>query len=159
VQQQLTLDLGVDGGPLETYDSGLVPGGDGLPALVVDVALHGFFCRDSAYRVRAHPSLDGGGGATEGGRLRADPNPFQDRTDIGFALPKAAPVFASVHDLSGRRIRTLAAGERFGAGARALRWDGLRDDGGRADSGIYFVALRAAGREMSGMVVKLGARR
>jgi opacity protein-like surface antigen len=154
VQQQMTLDLAVDGDPVQRYESGLVRGG-GLPALDVDVALHGFFCLDSVYRVRAHPSVAGVGLVAGDAQLRAVPNPFQDRTEIGFALPEEAPVFASVQDLAGRRIRTLAAGERHGAGAQILTWDGIRDDGARAGSGLYFVVLRAAGREVRGAVVKL----
>lgn len=156
VQQQMTLDLSLDGGPPGTYDSGLVPGGGPFPGIDVDVALHGFFCRDSAFRVRARPSTAGVEDAPGSARLRVGPNPFELRTEIAFAMPEPGPVFAAVHELGGRRIRTLAAGERYGAGAQRLTWDGTRDGGGQAGGGIYFVVVRAAGRELRGAVVKVG---
>ena len=155
VQQQMTLDLMVDGGEVRTYESGLVPGG-GSTGIDLDVALQGFLCLDSVYRVRAHPSVAGIGAEAANVRLRAVPNPFQSRTDIAFTLPEAASIFAAVQDLAGRRIRTLAAGERRGAGAQSLTWDGLRDDGAQAGSGLYYVVVRASGREVRAAVVKLG---
>ena len=158
VQQQLTLDLALDGGPPGTYDSGLVPG-EPFPGIEVDVALHGFFCRDSAFHVQAHPATTGVGDTPGTARLRVSPNPFELRTEIGFAMPVAGPVFAAVHELGGRRIRSLAAGERYSAGAQRLTWDGTRDDGGRVGGGIYFVVVRAAGRELRGAVVKVGPAR
>lgn len=156
VQQQMTLDLALDGDPPATYDSGLVPGGGGFPGIDVDVAIHGFFCRDSAFHVQARPSTAGVEGTPGTARLRVSPNPFQLRTEIGFAMPESGPVFAAVHELAGRRIRTLAAGERYGPGAQHLTWDGMRDDGNRAGGGIYFVVVRAAGRELRCAVVKVG---
>jgi len=159
VQQQMTLDLALNGGPPATYDSGLVPGGGQFPRIDVDVALHGFFCRDSAFHVQARPSTTGVEGAPGTPRLRTSPNPFELHTEIGFAMLEPGPVFAAVHELGGRRIRTLAAGERFGAGPQRLTWDGTREDGTRAGGGIYFVVVRAAGREFRGAVVKIGPAR
>ena len=156
VQQQMTLDLAFDGGPPGTYDSGLVAGGGQFPRIDVDIALHGFFCHDSAFHVRAGPSTAGVEDTPGTAPLRARPNPFELRTEIDFAMPETGSVFAAVHELGGRRIRTLAAGERYGAGAQRLSWDGTRDGGGQAGGGIYFVVVRAAGRELRGAVVKVG---
>jgi hypothetical protein len=50
-----------------------------------------------------------------------------------------------VHDLTGRRVRTLAR-ELTGEGSHALAWD-LRDDQGlQCPSGVYFVRLAVNGR-------------
>jgi hypothetical protein len=159
VQQQMTLDLALDGGPPGTYDSGLVAGGGQFPAIDVNVALHGFFCRDTAFHVQGRPTTTGVDDTPGVARLRASPNPFERRTEIAFAMPEAGPVFVAVHELAGRRIRTLVAGGRYGAGVQRLTWDGARDDGSRAGGGIYFVVVRTPGREMRAAVVKIGSAR
>lgn len=58
------------------------------------------------------------------------PNPFRGRTSIGFTLSQNGRVRLDVFDAAGRRVRTLADGERA-AGRQAVAWDG-RDDAGRA---------------------------
>jgi len=87
--------------------------------------------------------------------LRASPNPFADQTRIRFALREAGPVFAAVHEPSGRRVRTLATGEVYGSGLQGIVWDGRRDDGRPAGAGVDFVSLRAAGQEIRGAVVRI----
>ena len=78
-------------------------------------------------------------------QLRLDPampNPFIATMRIGFHLPAAGPVAASVFDLRGAEVARLADGS-FPAGDHVLLWDGTRHDGARAASGVYFVTLRA----------------
>jgi hypothetical protein len=82
------------------------------------------------------------------------PNPFQGVTAIRYTLSRAARVSLGIHDLAGRSVRVLDAGERA-AGAHDLAWDG-RDDAGRATpSGTYFVRLIVDGVSRSRMVVRL----
>ena len=70
------------------------------------------------------------------------PNPFNPRTTIRFALPRAGHVHLTIYSLDGRRVRTLIDGERA-AGQHAVTWEG-RDDAGRAvATGTYFYSLRA----------------
>ncbi len=70
------------------------------------------------------------------------PNPFNPATTLAFTIPNPARVRLVVHDVAGRRVRTLVD-TRLGAGEHAVRWDG-RDDAGRAvASGVYFARLRA----------------
>ncbi len=77
--------------------------------------------------------------------LTAFPNPFNPRTDLRFELDAETELSLAVYDLSGRRLRTLAAG-RLDAGTAQFTWDG-RDDGGRSlASGVYFARL--VGREL-----------
>lgn len=78
------------------------------------------------------------------GALEAYPNPFNPRTTLHFALPRAARVELVIYDPRGRRVRELFAGE-LGAGDHRFVWDG-RDDGGRGTAtGVYLAQLRAAG--------------
>jgi predicted outer membrane repeat protein len=71
------------------------------------------------------------------------PNPFTARTTVRFGLAQAAPVALDVYDLAGRRVRRLANGESYAAGAHAIEWD-ARDDAGRTvRAGVYFCRLRA----------------
>lgn len=68
------------------------------------------------------------------------PNPFNPGTEIRFSLESAGDVLLTVHDLAGRRLRTLVS-TVLDAGEHAATWDG-RDDGGRAAaSGTYFARL------------------
>jgi len=73
------------------------------------------------------------------------PNPFNPKTTLRFALPRAAAVDLTIFDVSGRQVRRLLAGERLPAGQHALDWDG-HDEGGRAlPSGVYFARFAAGG--------------
>jgi hypothetical protein len=86
----------------------------------------------------------------------ARPNPFGDRTAIRFELggPRDQPVVLSVHDVTGRRIRTLVD-ERMSPGSFELEWDG-RDSGGvRVAAGVYFTRLVTPDVEVSRKIVRL----
>jgi len=52
-----------------------------------------------------------------------------------------------VHDLRGRLVRALLAGDRP-AGRHGARWDGLSDAGQRVPSGLYVARLRTAQGEV-----------
>jgi hypothetical protein len=68
------------------------------------------------------------------------PNPFNPSTTLQFSLSRDSQVRLTVHDLKGRAVRTLVAGDRP-AGDHSVVWDG-RDDGGEAvGSGVYFVRV------------------
>jgi len=72
---------------------------------------------------------------------RPAPNPFRESTQVAFALPRAGRVSLTVHDVAGRRVATLLAADRLGAGRHRAAWDG-RDDRGRAAApGVYFARL------------------
>jgi hypothetical protein len=74
--------------------------------------------------------------------LTASPNPFNPRVAISFEMETAGSVTLIVHDLAGRRVRTLVA-RALPAGPQRVAWDG-RDDAGRAvASGGYLVRLQA----------------
>jgi hypothetical protein len=67
----------------------------------------------------------------------ASPNPFRESTTIRLDRPDVPAVEASVHDVAGRRVRSLPA-----PSGRQLSWDG-RDDSGRiVRPGVYLVRVR-----------------
>ncbi|MBE0564771.1 MAG: T9SS type A sorting domain-containing protein, partial [Krumholzibacteria bacterium] len=88
--------------------------------------------------------------AAGGTRLLGNhPNPFNPATTIAFTLESAGRVNLTVHDLAGRRVRTLVAQE-LPTGRHDAVWDG-RDDSGRAlGSGVYLYRLVSAGGGAAG---------
>jgi hypothetical protein len=89
------------------------------------------------------PVAVGPAAATELALAAPRPNPARSVARLGFTLPREGPAQLTVHDVQGRRVRTLAGGPRA-AGEYAIGWD-LRDDGGRrVPAGLYLVRLRDA---------------
>jgi hypothetical protein len=87
------------------------------------------------------------------GARQNHPNPFAGSTTIGFQLPAASKVTVEIFDLSGRRLRVLAAGEHR-AGVHALTWDGRDAAGARVRPGVYLYRVAAgADREQRKMVL------
>lgn len=78
--------------------------------------------------------------------LSAAPNPFNPQTVIAYEVAQAGAGELTVHDVRGRLVRRLAAGE-LAVGRHEARWDGLDETGQRVPSGIYVARLRAAGGE------------
>jgi hypothetical protein len=83
---------------------------------------------------------------------RPTPNPIADISAIRFEIPGDANVDLRVFDVAGRTVRVLV---RAGlpAGDHEAGWNGARDDGSRAPSGVYFVRLRAGSAEATRTVV------
>jgi zinc metalloprotease ZmpB len=82
----------------------------------------------------------------------ASPSPFNERTSIRFDLPSTSSARITIHDLTGRTVRTLVNGTLI-AGTHAYSWDGNDDAGHAMASGLYFVRLNADGRELSRKVL------
>lgn len=72
--------------------------------------------------------------------LSAHPNPFNPSTRISVDLPRSGHVTVTLHDMAGRRLRTLANGWRE-AGNLDLEWDGRDEAGRRLGSGVYLLRL------------------
>jgi len=117
--------LGTDDYCADLDGSGVVD-----PADVAIVELtHGDVC--------SFVGVDGGAEAPRP-LLRVDRNPFRAHTTLRLALPGGASR-VEVHDVVGRRVRTLA--EALDAGGHVLAFDG-RDDAGRTlAAGTYFVTV------------------
>lgn len=110
------------------------------------------------------PSTSVGDGAAEtdaprtGGRApriaAITPDPFRARTTIRLVVDAAAAgrtdgvMRLTVHDVSGRRLRSWAVRAPIGATDHSIDWDGTDARGQALPAGIYFARLRA-GREVS----------
>ncbi len=77
------------------------------------------------------------------------PNPFGAPTassaTVRFLLDRRAAVEATIIDLNGRLIRTLARDTRD-AGTHSLEWNGADDFGNAMRSGVYLFRIRAGSR-------------
>ena len=96
-------------------------------------------------------SQGGATGIDEGAGLacrvqQSMPNPFSATSTLSFELRGPAEVSVSIHDVSGRLVRTLLADAGRGVGCHAVSWHGLDNDGQQASSGVYFFRI-AAGTE------------
>lgn len=155
LQHELDLCVSFNGGPIQTFRSGLIQGGGGFPKIDIETALHGFFCFDSALAVHAAPTTADIDEAALSFDLRAAPNPTQGFVDLSFALPRPGRSSLVLVDAQGRSVRIIDRGSWKTAGEHRVRWDGLREDGSPAPAGVYFARLRVEGREVTGSFVKL----
>jgi hypothetical protein len=87
-------------------------------------------------------AVGGGSGAPVFALRGAMPNPFRAGTSIAFELPADSRVSLEVYDVTGRRIRTLAA-ESMVTGKHEIAWDGTDESGSRVAAGVYLYRLRA----------------
>jgi hypothetical protein len=80
------------------------------------------------------------------------PNPFNPRTRIDFAVPKAGHVNVRVHDMRGRVVKTLVSGD-LAAGQHEMVWEGRDDDGAPVATGVYLVRVHDGDRAATAKVV------
>lgn len=99
------------------------------------------------------PVAVGDGAAGAALQLAAVPNPARGNVAVSFELPRAGRVSLEVFDVTGRRVRVIAAGERAAGAHRAL-WDG-RSAEGREQSGLFFLRLTAGGDRATTRVLML----
>lgn len=160
VQQQMVLDLSVGGGPVQRFDSGLVPGGGTYPDLDVRLSLHQEqTCIDTVLLVVAAPtnasSVQTTGAPLVPGIRAATPNPFRGQTRMDLELPSPQPAAIEILDLHGHVVRHLMSRRSVSAGVTPVTWDGRNDDGGECSTGLYFVRAEIGGRTFSTRVVRI----
>jgi flagellar hook assembly protein FlgD len=75
------------------------------------------------------------------------PNPFNDSTNISFALPGAGyrHVSLKIYNVCGQKVLTLLD-QHLSSGRHTVRWDGRDGYGYSLASGLYFCRLRAGER-------------
>ena len=121
------------------------PASSGLDSVVFrNVALG----RDTTINVD-YAALGGGGGNGGSPVIRFAPqgNPTHTRAKLTLVLNQAVTSgLVEVYDVNGRRVRVLKDGP-FNAGSNPLAWDGRRDNGAQAHTGVYFVRARLDGFE------------
>ncbi len=69
------------------------------------------------------------------------------RCEIEFELPPGSPGTLTIHEISGRRLRSLDLPRS--AGPHALVWDGTDAQGNPAPAGVYLFTLRLGTRAIS----------
>jgi hypothetical protein len=82
------------------------------------------------------------------------PQPGARAQQLAVHLPRAARVTVSVHDVAGRRIRTLHDGPA-GAGETRFTWDGTDGGGAPVAAGVYFLRVRGDGGAATARSVRL----
>ncbi|MEZ5066027.1 MAG: endonuclease/exonuclease/phosphatase family protein [bacterium] len=83
----------------------------------------------------------------------ARPNPASGDVALRWSIPRPGGWAVTIHDVAGRRVRALAAGETAGPGQAT--WDG-RDDADRPVApGIYFVRLASPEGNASERIVRV----
>lgn len=101
--------------------------------------------RDGGEQRFAPREIDVPAGAPRALRLSAAPNPFRGSTTIAFELSAGAAngaVRLTIHDLAGRRVRTLVDGLVDDVGS-SRGWDGTDDSGRPLPAGVYFARLES----------------
>jgi hypothetical protein len=82
----------------------------------------------------------------------ARPNPTMSHATLEFTTPQAGDVSVAVFDVSGRLVRTLAAGW-MAAGKYETTWDGRDASTLQASAGVYFARIRVGSESRSERVV------
>ena len=72
------------------------------------------------------------------------PNPFNPITNILYDLPVNSEVYLDIYNILGQKVATLV-NEKQLAGFYKLLWDGKNVHGNKIASGMYILAIRAAG--------------
>jgi uncharacterized protein (TIGR02145 family) len=72
------------------------------------------------------------------------PNPFNPSTVIAFEITHPASIRITVHNILGRKIKTLFDGFHSGLSGRIV-WDATDDEGRGVPAGIYIYSLNAEG--------------
>lgn len=75
------------------------------------------------------------------------PNPATAAVTIQFVVPRRDRFALEIHDVAGRRIRSLADG-RLDPGAYTLVWDLQDERGARVPNGVYLVKLEGGGQRL-----------
>ena len=69
------------------------------------------------------------------------PNPFNPETKISYRLPENGFISLTIHDLLGRKIKTLVSDYQQ-AGQYSVTWNGKDEAGNSLASGIYLYTLK-----------------
>lgn len=73
---------------------------------------------------------------------------------LAFRLPRAGPAEITLHDLLGRRVRTLRRGPSE-AGAHEVAWDGRDEEGRPVPAGVLLALLRSESGTTTARVLRL----
>lgn len=108
-------------------------------SLYVDSDAMNLFVLNPSAVIEAGPEL--------GLSIRVQPSPVSGPTLVAFEVPRSGRAVLSLHDVQGRRVRTLVNGV-VDAGVHQIRWDGRGENGKALAGGVYFCRIRC-GRLMA----------
>jgi len=133
----------------QLFDSSLNSANPTVTYVFNEVGVVPYFCRPhlnfgmtGAVTVEAVSAVDDVPTGPRPALLQNVPNPFNPQTVIAFDLPSATIVKLTVHDLAGRRVRTLLDGAVLPAGAHDAVWNGRNDGDAPVAAGVYFYSLQ-----------------
>ncbi len=86
--------------------------------------------------------------------VAAAPSPFDRETRVLFALARPGAVTLAVHDVTGRRVRTLVDAA-LPARAHRVAWDGRDDGGAETPTGVYLLRIETPDGAGSAKVVRI----
>jgi len=81
------------------------------------------------------------------------PNPFNPATTISYLLNRDTPVTLKIFSMTGKQVRTLAAGESRPSGYNAHSWDGRDNLGRDMASGVYFYQVEVGPERQCGKML------
>ena len=88
--------------------------------------------------------------------LKVYPNPSRGPVHVWLATkPTDIEIRATVHDLSGRLVRTIRDGPILPGDHGETDWDGRTTSGQRVPSGFYWILIRVRGQISYDSVVKV----
>ena len=70
------------------------------------------------------------------------PNPFNSTTAFNYSIAENILVNISVHDISGRLVKSLFNGLQS-PGDKKIRWDSTNNEGLPVSGGLYFYSIRS----------------
>jgi fibronectin type 3 domain-containing protein len=80
------------------------------------------------------------------------PNPFNQETNIRFALPVPAHATLEIYDVNGRQVSRLVD-DWLSAGLHEISWDATDGEGNSVPSGMYIYRLTAGDITTSGKMI------
>lgn len=75
--------------------------------------------------------------------LQNYPNPFNSQTNITFRVKNNSLIKIDIYNVLGQKVVNLINDE-FIAGQYSINWDGKNSYGNKANSGVYFIRMKAA---------------
>ncbi|MCX6235454.1 MAG: T9SS type A sorting domain-containing protein [Bacteroidetes bacterium] len=85
--------------------------------------------------------------------LQSVPNPFNEKTIIGFSLAQECPVTLDIINSSGQVIKTFTRNQNLPAGQYSFTWDGKNDEGQECPAGVYFYKVSAGHSTLTGKLI------
>ncbi len=89
-------------------------------------------------------------------QISVNPNPFTFGTYINYELRKNGRLDISVYNLSGMKVRTLAANQGSTGDKGNFYWDGSDHNGNDLPAGVYLIRMTIDGKEVETVKVVKG---